>query len=121
MCEGGRIRHHLKHNLWRPECSIIFVGFQAKGTLGRRIIDGANMVNILGEEIAVRAKIYTIGGFSAHADQKELLEWLGSFKNKPEIFIVHGEENVSKEFERVIKERFPLKTYIPMLYEEFEI
>jgi metallo-beta-lactamase family protein len=121
MCEGGRIRHHLKHNLWRPECSIIFVGFQAKGTLGRRIIDGANVVNILGEEIAVRAKIYTIGGFSAHADQKELLEWIGAFKNSPEIFIVHGEENVSKEFERVIKERFHLNTYIPRLYEEYEI
>ncbi len=121
MCEGGRIRHHLKHNLWRPECSIIFVGFQAKGTLGRRIIDGANVVNILGEEIAVRAKIYTIGGFSAHADQKELLEWIGDFKNSPEIFIVHGEENVSKEFERVIKERFHLNTYIPRLYEEYEI
>lgn len=121
MCEGGRIRHHLKHNLWRPECSIIFVGFQAKGTLGRRIIDGSNVVNILGEEIAVRAKIYTIGGFSAHADQKELLEWLSSFKNSPEIFIVHGEENASKELERVIKERLHLNTYIPRPYEEYEI
>lgn len=121
MCEGGRIRHHLKHNLWRPECSIIFVGFQARGTLGRRIIDGAKTVNILGEEIAVKAKIYTIGGFSAHADQKELLEWLGSFRNKPEIFIVHGEEEVSLQFENLIKERFGFKTHVPRLYEEYEI
>ncbi|PJA81921.1 MAG: MBL fold hydrolase, partial [Nitrospirae bacterium CG_4_9_14_3_um_filter_44_28] len=76
MCEGGRIRHHLKHNLWRHECSIIFSGFQARGTLGRKIVDGAKTVRIFGEDIAVKAGIYTLGGFSAHADRKELLEWL---------------------------------------------
>ena len=70
MCEGGRIGHHLKHNLWRPECSIIFSGFQARGTLGRRIVDGARVVRIFGEEIAIKAGIYTLGGFSAHADQE---------------------------------------------------
>lgn len=121
MCEGGRIKHHLKHNLWRPECSIIFVGFQAKGTLGRRIVDGEKTVNILGEEIAVKAKVYTIGGFSAHADQKELLEWLSSFRNKPEVFIVHGEEEVSLQFEKLIREKFDFKTYVPKPYEEYEI
>ena len=119
MCEGGRIRHHFKHNLWRPECSIIFTGFQVRGTLGRLIVDGIKSVRVLGEEIAVRAKVYTIGGFSAHADQKELLEWLGSFKNKPEVFIVHGEESVALEFEKIVNERLNLKTRVPMKGEEF--
>ncbi|HOD76490.1 MAG TPA: MBL fold metallo-hydrolase RNA specificity domain-containing protein, partial [Syntrophorhabdaceae bacterium] len=81
MCEGGRIRHHFKHNIWRRECSIIFTGFQVPGTLGRYIVDGAKRAYILGEEMAIRAKVYTIGGFSAHADQGELLEWLGAFTN----------------------------------------
>ncbi len=119
MCDGGRIRHHFKHNLWRPECSIIFTGFQVRGTLGRLIVDGIKSVRVLGEEIAVRAKVYTIGGFSAHADQKELLEWLGSFKNKPEVFIVHGEENVALEFERVVNEKLNFKTRVPTKGEEF--
>ena len=119
MCDGGRIRHHFKHNLWRPECSIIFTGFQVRGTLGRLIVDGIKSVRVLGEEIAVRAKVYTIGGFSAHADQKELLEWLGSFKNKPEVFIVHGEENVALEFERVVNEKLNFKTRVPTTGEEF--
>ena len=119
MCEGGRIRHHFKHNLWRPECSIIFTGFQVRGTLGRLIVDGIKSVRVLGEEIAVRAKVYTIGGFSAHADQKELLEWLGSFKNRPEVFIVHGEESVALEFEKIVNERLNLKTRVPMKGEEF--
>lgn len=121
MCEGGRIKHHLKHNLWRPECSIVFVGFQAKGTLGRRIVDGAKTVNILGDEVAIKASIHTINGFSAHADQKELLEWLSSFKNSPEIFIVHGEEDVSKAFAELINERFGFKTHVPAKNEQYDI
>jgi metallo-beta-lactamase family protein len=121
MCEGGRIRHHFKHNLWRSECSIIFTGFQVRGTLGRLIVDGIKSVRVLGEEIAVRARVYTIGGFSAHADQKELLEWLGSFQNKPEVFIVHGEESVSLEFEKVVKEKLGFVTHVPFKGEEFEI
>ena len=121
MCEGGRIRHHFKHNLWRSECSIIFTGFQVRGTLGRLIVDGIKSVRVLGEEIAVRARVYTIGGFSAHADQKELLEWLGSFQNKPEVFIVHGEESVSLEFEKIVKEKLGLVTHVPFKGEEFEI
>lgn len=121
MCDGGRIRHHFKHNLWRSECSVIFMGFQAKGTLGRRIVDGANTVHVLGEDIAVKANIYTIGGFSAHADQKELLDWLSAFSNKPEVFIVHGEESVSLKFEAVVKDRFNFITHLPKKGEEFEI
>lgn len=121
MCEGGRIKHHLKHNLWRPECSIVFVGFQGKGTLGRRIVDGARIVNILGDEVAVKASIHTINGFSAHADQNELIEWLSSYKNSPEIFVVHGEENVSISFAELINEKFRFNTHVPVKGEQFNI
>lgn len=119
MCEGGRIVHHLKHNLWRSECSVIFVGFQGKGTLGRKIVDGAKTVHILGEEIAVKASIYTINGFSAHADQAELIEWISFFKDSPEVFIVHGEEEVSLVFSSLVNERFGFKTYVPEKGEMF--
>ena len=119
MCDGGRIRHHLKHNLWRSECSVIFVGFQGKGTLGRKIVDGAKTVHILGEEIAVKASIYTINGFSAHADQAELIEWISFFKDSPEVFIVHGEEEVSMVFSSLVNERFGFKTYVPEKGEMF--
>jgi len=121
MCEGGRVAHHLKHNLWRSECSIVFTGFQARGTLGRRIVDGASHVHVLGEEIAVKARVYTINGFSAHADQKELLGWLSSFESKPEVFIVHGEENVALDFEKLVQERLGLKTHVPHKGDEFDI
>lgn len=121
MCEGGRIRHHLKHNLWRSECSVIFVGFQGKGTLGREIVDGAKTVQILGEEIAVRASIYTINGFSAHADQAELIEWLTLFNDSPEVFIVHGEEEVSISFGKLVNEKIGFKTYVPEKGDVFDI
>jgi metallo-beta-lactamase family protein len=113
MCEGGRIRHHFKHNIWRRECSIIFTGFQAKGTLGRLIVDGAKKAKILGEEIAIRSKIYTIGGFSAHGDQRELINWLKKLKGSPEIFIIHGEEKASLELEKKIIENFNFLTHVP--------
>jgi metallo-beta-lactamase family protein len=121
MCEGGRIRHHLKHNLWRHECSVIFVGFQAKGTLGRKIVDGEKSVMIFGEEIAVRAKVYTIGGFSAHADQKELLEWLSAFRNKPEVFVVHGEEETALLFADLVRQRYGFTVHVPVRGESFEL
>jgi metallo-beta-lactamase family protein len=121
MCEGGRIQHHFKHNIWRSECSIIFTGYQAAGTLGRRIVDGAKHAHILGEDMAIRSRVYTIGGFSAHADQGELIEWLGAFTNKPRVFIVHGEENVSLEFEKIVHNKLGLSTYVPHLGEEVEI
>ena len=92
MCEGGRIKHHLRYNLPRPECSVVFVGFQAAGTLGRRIVDGAKRVRIHGEEVPVRARVFTIGGLSAHADQAALLRWLGHFRRAPrQTWVVHGE------------------------------
>jgi metallo-beta-lactamase family protein len=121
MCEGGRIRHHLKHNIWRSECSIVFVGYQAEGTLGREIVDGAKSIELLGEKIVVRAGVHTLGGFSAHADKKELLDWISRFKSEPEIFIVHGEEDVSLEFQSLIEEQFHYKTHVPFVGDEFKI
>jgi metallo-beta-lactamase family protein len=121
MCEGGRIKHHLKHNLWRQECSIIFVGYQGKGTLGRQIVDRAKFVNILGDEIAVRASLYTINGFSAHADQAELIDWLSCFKNSPEVFIVHGEEETAISFGELVKEKFGFETHVPEKGEVFDL
>lgn len=121
MCEGGRVGHHLKHNLWRPESSVIFTGFQAKGTLGRRIVDGAKSVHIFGEEIAVKAKIYTLGGFSAHADQKELLEWLSFLSDRPVVFAVHGEEDAVSAFSEAIRERFAFSVLTPVKGQEYEL
>ena len=121
MCEGGRIGHHLKHNLWRPECSIIFVGFQAQGTLGRRIVDGAREVAIWGEEIAVRARVWTIGGFSAHGDQKELLAWLSAFRSSPTVFVTHGEETASLTFADLVRQQYGFTVHVPELGQEFEL
>ena len=98
MCTGGRVRHHLKHNLWRPESSVIFVGYAARGTLARRIVDGAMTVRIYHEDIPVRAKIFTIGGFSAHADQAELLAWHRQTGNPERTFLVHGDKEVMEHF-----------------------
>ncbi|MBR6361121.1 MAG: MBL fold metallo-hydrolase [Clostridia bacterium] len=97
MCEAGRIRHHLKHNLWRRECAVLFCGFQCEGTLGRRLIDGAAMVKLFGDNITVRARIYNLNGFSGHADRNMLLQWLREVDAK-QIFINHGEDAVSTEF-----------------------
>ena len=106
MCEAGRIKHHLRHNIRRPECSIIFTGFQAEGTLGRRIVDGAELVRIFGEEIPVRADVYTIGGLSAHADQAALLDWLHFFKHAPQqTFVVHGEASTAETFADLVRSR----------------
>ncbi len=98
MCTGGRVRHHLKHNIWNRKNSIVFVGFAAHGTLARRIIDGAEEVSIFGEKMPVRASIYTIGGFSAHADQAELLAWHGQTGSPKTTFLVHGEKESMQTF-----------------------
>jgi metallo-beta-lactamase family protein len=91
MCAGGRVRHHLRHNLWRPQTSVIFVGYAAEGTLARQIIDGAHIVEIFGEPVQVKARIHTINGFSAHADQTELLAWYASTGQPRMTFLVHGD------------------------------
>ncbi len=98
MCTGGRVRHHLKHNLWNKHNSIVFVGYAAQGTLARKIVDGAKIITLYGEEIRVRASIHTIGGFSAHADQAELLAWHKYTGNPQKTFLVHGEEESMKVF-----------------------
>ncbi len=104
MCEGGRIRHHLKNNLERKECSIVFVGFQAQGTLGRMLISGAEKVEILGEEITVSASIHNFIGLSAHADREGLLKWINSFDKKPgKVFVVHVEDSVYDGFVQSLK------------------
>ena len=100
MCTGGRVRHHLKHNLWRPESSVVFVGYAARGTLARRIIDGAARVRIFGEEIPVAARIHTIGGFSAHADTDELYDWYRHTGRPATTVLVHGEEEAMTAFAR---------------------
>lgn len=122
MCEAGRIKHHLKHNLWRKESTILFVGYQAPGTLGRRIVDGAKTVNIFGEEISVNARIEMIEGFSGHADRDGLLEWVGKFKKKPEkIFVVHGEEEVMNQFSSLLNAQFNIDTVIPSRGDTYSI
>lgn len=93
MCTGGRVCHHLRHNIWREEASVVFVGFAASGTLARRIIDGASEVELFGEPVSVRARIHTINGFSAHADQQELVDWRGRIGGAARTFLVHGEES----------------------------
>ncbi|MDH7578382.1 MAG: MBL fold metallo-hydrolase [Bacillota bacterium] len=120
MCDAGRIKHHLKHNLWRPECAVVFVGFQGEGTLGRRILDGEKKVKILGEIINVAAKIYSLQGFSAHADQTGLLDWVSHFTTKPQrLFVVHGEEQASRTLAELIEQKFAIPTVIPNMGEEY--
>ena len=122
MCTAGRIKHHLKHNLWRKESSIVFVGYQAEGTLGRRIKEGEKAVKIFGEEVQVNAEIHSLEGFSSHADREGIIWWIEGFKNKPKkIFIVHGEEEATEEISRKIEEKSKIKTYIPELGESLSI
>ena len=103
MCEAGRIKYHLRENLPRSECSILIAGFQAAGTLGRRLVDGARLVHIFGQPVPVRARIYTVGGLSAHADQSSLLTWLRGFKKAPgQTFVVHGEALAAAAFAQAI-------------------
>lgn len=106
MCDAGRIRHHLKHNLWRKECAVVFVGFQAEGSLGRRLLDGVQSVKLFGEEIAVQARIVNFKGLSSHADRDGLLRWIGAFTPKPQqVFVVHGESAVTEIYAQTLRER----------------
>ena len=105
MCDAGRIRHHLKHNLWRPESTILFVGYQAEGSLGRRILDGADHVKLFGEEIAVRARIVRFHGLSSHADRDGLVRWISLYTPKPQqVFVVHGEARAAENYAQTLTE-----------------
>lgn len=117
MCTGGRILHHLRHNLWKENASVIFVGYAAAGTLARRIIDGQRHVNVLGDDVPVRAGIHTINGFSAHADQKELIDWQRSVAGKQRTFLVHGEQRVMAE----LAPRLDQPVTIPVLHQSFDL
>jgi metallo-beta-lactamase family protein len=106
MCEAGRIKYHLRHNLSRPECTLVITGFQAAGTLGRRIVDGAKEVRIFGIPVPVRADVYTVGGLSAHADQEALLQWLARFRQPPRrTYVIHGEQQTSEIFADAVHAR----------------
>ena len=114
MCEAGRIRHHLKHNLWRKECTILFVGYQAVGTLGRILVDGAERVKLFGEEIEVDAEIKVLAGVSGHADRNGLISWISAFNPKPDaVFIVHGEDKAAESFRKTLVEEYKHNAYAP--------
>lgn len=122
MCTAGRIKHHLKHNLWRKGASLVVVGFQAAGTLGRQIVEGASSVRIFGENIVVQAKVFTIGGFSAHADQSDLMEWLSHFANpRMRVCVIHGEEATSQEFAMLIRQRFGYRVHVPKIGDTIDL
>jgi metallo-beta-lactamase family protein len=106
MCEGGRIKHHLKNNLWRRECHVVIVGYQARGTLGRQLVEGRAYVRLWGEAIRVAAKVHTVGGLSAHADQAGLAEWYGRIRGRPPVYLVHGEEDAQLVFAGLLRERY---------------
>ena len=122
MCEAGRIRHHLKHNLWDSKSSIIFVGYQAEGTLGKLLVEGGKDVVLFGEEIHVNAEIYNLEGFSGHADQDGLFSWLAGFRQKPkQIFLVHGEEDSKKDFGKLISDKLGYDPVVVLGNSEFEL
>ena len=114
MCDAGRIRHHLKHNLWRKECTILFVGYQAVGTLGRKLLEGATEVKLFGEDITVNAHIEMLQGISGHADKAGLLDWLSHFEKKPShVFVVHGEDDVTDQFAEAVTEELGIPAFAP--------
>jgi metallo-beta-lactamase family protein len=120
MCTGGRIKHHLKHNIWRKESSVVFVGYQAEGTLGRKIVDGEKTVKIFEDSFKVNARVYTIGGFSAHADRDTLIDWIGHINGMKHVFLVHGESDSLLSFQKALLERkISDEVSIPRMHESF--
>ena len=113
MCSGGRVLHHLKHNVWRSRCHIVIVGYQAHGTLGRKLVEGADYIRLWNETIKVNAKIHTVGGLSAHADQSGLLEWYSAFRDKPPVWLVHGEPNAQGALANRLRTKHGAVVHIP--------
>ncbi|MDC7300669.1 MBL fold metallo-hydrolase RNA specificity domain-containing protein [Agathobacter ruminis] len=121
MCEAGRIRHHLKHNLWRPECTILFVGYQVPGTLGYHLLDGAKKVRLFGEEIEVRANIVKLPGISGHADRNHLTTWISKVEHPQKVFVVHGEEETAVSFADHVRAELGLDSYAPYSGDAFDL
>jgi metallo-beta-lactamase family protein len=122
MCNGGRILHHLRQNLWRPGTHVLFVGYQGRGSLGRRLVEGAKLVHIHGEKVAVRARVHTLGGFSAHAGQTDLLGWLGAIApSRPRVVLTHGEEGPGRGLAQEIQRRYGLQAARPKLGDVIEL
>ncbi|MFO1349439.1 MAG: MBL fold metallo-hydrolase [Gammaproteobacteria bacterium] len=121
MCDGGRIRHHLKHNVWRRDCHLVIVGYQAQGTLGRSLVDGARHIRLWGETMQVNATVHTLGGFSAHADQAELLAWYRHFNQRPALALVHGETRASAGLAERLHAEFHIRAYQPKLGERLDL
>ncbi len=122
MCEAGRIRHHLKYNLWRPESTILFVGYQVEGTVGRRLLDGAKYISLFGEEIRVAARIEKLEGFSGHADREALVEWISSIKNKPElVYVNHGADTVCDDFSQLVSSSLGINSVAPYSGDSFDL
>jgi len=122
MCNGGRVLHHLKENLWRPETQVLIVGYQGHGSLGRQIVDGAKEVRIHGEKVIVRAKVHTMGGFSAHAGQSDLLAWFGAIApSKPRVILTHGEDGPRGELARQLQSRYKVKSTLPKMGDVIEL
>jgi len=121
MCTAGRIRHHLLQNLPRPECAVLITGFQAQGTLGRRLVDGAKRVRIFGDDVPVRASVHTLNGFSAHADRPALLDWASGFQVQPgQVFITHGEEHAANSFAEILHTKLGWPVSVPNLGDTFD-
>jgi metallo-beta-lactamase family protein len=122
MCDAGRIRHHLKHNLWRKECTVVFAGYQAEGTLGRSLVDGSRKVKLFGETIDVEARIVQLHDISGHADRDGLLKWADSFEQKPsQYFIVHGQDDVCDRFAQAVTERTGCAASAPYSGSEYDL
>ncbi len=121
MCDAGRIRHHLKHNLWRPECTILFVGYQSMGTAGRALVEGASELKLFGETVDVRARIRTLAGISGHADKDGLIRWITGFEEKPaRVFVVHGEDRVTMSFADCLRDEYGLSATAPYSGTQFD-
>lgn len=122
MCDAGRVKHHLKHNLWRPECTVLFVGYQAAGTPGRAIVDGAESIRLFGEEIAIRAHIQVLPGISGHADNEGLMRWASAFSEKPaKVFVCHGEDEVTEIFAERLQKELGYDSFAPFSGTIFDI
>jgi metallo-beta-lactamase family protein len=118
MCNAGRILHHLKHNLANPDTSVVIVGYQGVGTVGRRLVDGEKEVRIFGEFIPVRAQVHTLGGFSAHAGQTDLLSWFEAVAgDRPKVVLTHGEDRSRKPLAQMLRQRFGVQPILPLLGE----